>query len=240
MEQNRMLAVKSLRVDVELALQTGSPTLFHSDAISVNPVGDSEITKQHYSGTGSVFSDLMLDVLSFASLLNGGQKDGRGKLDPLIYTELLVSLIYRLIAVTGLRQLPKTSRRTHEDVAHLATLAFMTTLLPRYVSDRCNYILLSVHLESAIQDLQAVSTDSKDDIYSLLLWTLFMAGISTLRHKDHRRLSLLIVETCGRLALYDWPAVRRQLYRFPWVYALHDDPGRSLWENSQRRSIKMS
>lgn len=229
------------RLDAELALQIGSPTLFHSDAIPVNAVlGDSYITKQQCSSTSPGLSRIMLDVLSFASLLNSRQEEGRTKLDPLSYTEMLLSLIYRLIEVASLGKPHCMSKRTYEDVAHLALLSFMTTLLPEYGSDQSSYLLLSIRLENAIQDLQIMSADSKKNGgYSLLLWTLFMAGISTSKRKDHRWLSLLILETCGRLDLYDWPAVRGQLCAFPWIYALHDVPGRLLWEDTQRRCIEM-
>ena len=182
----------------------------------------------------------MLDVVGFASLLNSRQKERTTKLDPLSYTEMLLSLIYRLIEAASLGQSRCISRSTYEDVAHLAMLAFMTTLLPEYGSDYSSYQILSVRLEGAVRDLQVMSTDSKDSGYSLLLWTLFMAGISTSKRKDHRWLSLLILETCGRLVLYDWPAVRRQLCGLPWIYALHDVPGRLLWADTQRMSIEMS
>ncbi|KAF2229725.1 hypothetical protein EV356DRAFT_455228 [Viridothelium virens] len=241
MKENRALALKPLRLDVELALQTGSPTLFHSDAIPANAVlDDSSITKQQYSSTNPWLSRIMLDVLSFVSLLNSRQKEGRTKLDPLNFTEALLSLIYRLLEAAPLGQPRCMSRSTHEEAAHLALLAFMTTLLPEYGSDQSNYLLLSARLESAIRYLQTISTDSKDGGSSLLLWTLFVAGISTLKRMDHPWLSSLILETCGRLDLHDWPAIRRQLCGLPWIFALHDNPGRLLWENTQRRSIEMS
>ena len=229
------------RLDVELALQTGSPTLFHSDAIPVNAVlSDSCITRQQCSNTAPWLSRIMLDVLSFTSLLNSSQEEGRTKLDPLSYTEMLLSLIYRLMEVTSIGQPRCVSRRTYGDIAHLATLAFMTTLLPEYGSDRSSYLLLSDFLKSAVQNVQVMSADSKDDGYSLLLWTLFVAGISTLKRKNHRWLSPLILETCRRLDLNDWPAVHRQLCGLPWIYVLHDVPGRLLWEDTQRRTIETS
>ncbi|RYP11329.1 hypothetical protein DL764_000147 [Monosporascus ibericus] len=240
MKENRALALKPLRLDVELALQNGSP-LFRSDAVPVNAVsGDSRTTKEQPRSTAPWFSHIMLDVLNFASLLNGREREGRTKLDPLNYTETLLSLLYRLIDVAPLGQPRSMSGGLYDDVAHLAMLAFMTTLLPEYGRDRSSYLLLSNRLESTIQDFHVTSADTPDSGLSLLLWTLFISGVSVLKREDHWWLSFFILETCERLDLYDWPAVRRQLCEFPWVYTLHDVPGRYLWEDAQRRSPEIA
>lgn len=226
------------RLDVELALQTGLPTLFSSDAVvPANGVsGDSRIIEEQLLSTASGLSRIMLSVVSFASLLNGREREGRTKLDPLSYTQTLVSLLYRLIDIAPLGQPRSMSGGLYDDVARLAMLAFMTTLLPEYGRDNSSH-LLSDRLESAIQDLHVTSADTQDSGFSLLLWTLFIGGVSVLKCKDHR---WLILKTCERLDLYDWPAVRRQLCGFPWIHTLHDVPGRCLWEDAQRRSTEIS
>lgn len=226
------------RLDVELALETGFPTIFRSDAVvpSIAVLGDARIIKERLFSIASSLSHIMLSVFSFASLLNGRETEGRIKLDPLSYTETLVSLLYQLMEVDPLGQPRSMLGGLDDDVAHLAMLAFMTTLLPRYGRDGF-YYLLSDRLESAIQDLQVTSVDTQEIRPSLLLWALFIGGISVLKCKDTRS---LISEICERQHLYDWPAVHRQLCRFPWIYTLHDNPGRSLWEDVQRRSTNVS
>lgn len=227
------------RLDAELALQTGLPTLFCSDAVvPANGVSsESCVIEEQLPSTASRLSRIMLSVVSFASLLNGGESEGRKKLDPLSYTEMLVSLLYRLIEVAPLGQPRSMSGEPYDDVARLAMLAFMTTLLPEYAYDDSNH-LLSDRLESAIQDLHVASVeDTSDRELLLLLWALFIGGVSFLKRKDDRR---LILETCERLGLHEWPAVRRQLCGFPWLHTLHDIPGRCLWENAQPRSTKIS
>ena len=226
------------RLDVELALQTGSPTLFRSDAVvpAKDISGDSRFIKDQLPSTASRLSRIMLSLVSFASLLNGREREGRTKLDPLTYTETLVSLLYRLIEVAPLGQPRSMLGGLYDDVVHLAMLAFMTTLLPKYGSDVSSHLLPN-RLESAIQDLHVTSADTQNSGFSLLLWALFIGGVSVLKRKDHRS---LILETCERLDLYDWQAVRRQLCAFPWIHTLHDVPGRCLWEDAQRRSIEVS
>lgn len=227
-----------IRLDVELALQTGLPTLFSSDAVvSANGVlGDSRIIEEQLLSTTSTgLSNVMHSVVSFASLLNGREREERTKLDPLIYTKTLVWLLYRLVEVSPLRKPYSMSEGLDVDVAHLALLAFMTTLLPKYGRDDSND-LIADYLEKAIQDLHITSADTQDSGLSLLLWALFIGGVSVLKWKDHK---CLILEICERLRLHDWPAVRRQLCGFPWIYTLHDLPGRCLLEDAQRRSIDL-
>lgn len=219
-------------------MQTGLPTLFRSEAIvpANDDSGDSLVVKEQLLSIASRLSLIMLSVVSFASLLNSGMKEGRTKLDPLSYTETIVSLLYRLIEVAPLGQPCSKSRGLYDDVTHLAMLAFMTTLLPEYIREDSSH-LLSNRLKTAIRDLHFASTEIQDSGLSLLLWTLFIGGVSVLKRKDHR---WLILETCKRLDLQDWPAVHRQLCGFPWIHTLHNVPGQCLWEDAQRRSAESS
>ena len=222
------------RLDVEFALQTGSPTLFRSDAlVHVDGIsGDSCFTEDQIPTITPRLSRIMLSIVSFARLLNTRERDGQTKLDPLSYTATLVSLLYRLIEFAPLGQSRSIVGEPYDDMVHLTMLAFMTTLLPNFGSDSSSH-LLSDLLESAIQKLHIASADNQNSEFSLLLWTLFIGGISVLKRKDHRR---LILQTCEHLDLNDWPTVHRQLCVFPWIHALHDLPGQYLWEDAQRRS----
>ena len=224
------------RLDVELALQTGLPTLFHSNAVvPANCIlGNAYIIEEQLLSTTSRLSSIMLGVVNFANLLNGREREGQPKLDPLTYTETLVSLLYRLIEIAPLGQLRFMSRSPYDDVRQIAMLVFMTTLLPKYVRDESSH-LLSDRLESAVQDLHATFADTQDSGTSLLLWSLFIGGVSDLNFTDHW---WLILETCERLDLSDWQAVRRQLCEFPWIHALHDGLGQDLWGDAQRRNNK--
>lgn len=253
MKENRALALKPLRyihlflfprhfkaesliitrLDVELALQTGLPPLFRSDALVCADCvpSDYRFTEDQLPIITTRLSRIMLSLASFAGVLNSRQREGRTKLDPLSYTETIVSLLYRLIEVAPLGQPRSVLGGLYDDVVHLTMLAFMTTLLPKYCSEDSSY--LSDRLESAIHDLQLMPTDTKDSGLSLFLWILFIGGISVLKRKDHRQ---LVLETCEQLKLNDWPAIRCQLCLLPWIDTLHDAPGQNLWEDAQRRS----
>lgn len=227
-----------LRLDVELALQTGLPTLFRSDAIiPVTSISDnSRVAEEQLLSIDFRLSRLMLDLLSFSDLLNDRGKQGRTKLDPLSYMELLVSLLYPLIGIAPLGQRRFMSGGLYDDLTHLTMLALMTTLLPEYSRDDSSH-LLSDTLERAILNLHFTFAGIQDSGFALLLWALFIGGISVLKGKDHR---CLILKTCERLNLHDWADIGHQLCGFPWIHTLHDVRGRCLWEDAQRKSMENS
>jgi hypothetical protein len=179
----------------------------------------------------------MLDLFSFSRLLNDVERRQRLKLDPLNYTETLVSLLYRLSEVS---QGSTKARGRYGDVTYLAMLAFMTTLLPEYTRDGSSCPLLSDRLGSAVQDLCVTASESSDFDSPLLLWILFIGGISVLKIKDYRWLPPLIADTCEKLELDNWAVIQRQLSQFPWIFALHEAPGHRLWEDVRLGSRETS
>lgn len=219
-------------------MQNGSH-LFRSDLIPIRDASDeSHVVNEKLLNTIPYHSDVMLDVVSFASILDSRERDGQPKLDPLDYSETTVSLLYRLVEVASLGQSDTMPGDLYTNVCHLAMLAFMATLLPEYGGEHSGYPLLSDRLESIIHDLHDTA-DSRSSASPLLLWTLFITGVSVLKLRDYQWLSLLISETCELLGLHDWAAVRRQLRGFPWINSLHDVPGRCLWEDAQRMSTEI-
>lgn len=227
-------SLKNHRLDAELALQSGLPTLFCSDVVvpAECVLGDFHVVEDQNFMISSKLSRIMLSLCSFASLLNDMKSEGRPKLDPLSYMETLVVLLYRLLDNSPLVIEPSSviGDGTRDMASHLAMLAFMTTLLPAYETGESTHILLAARLESAVGDLYTISSSHQDSELRLLLWILFIGGVSVWKAGVHRS---LISETCGRLLLYDWPAIRLDLCRFPWIHALHDVRGQCLWEDSR-------
>lgn len=81
-----------IRLDVGLAIQNGKPTLFRRDAGLVHSIlCDPVISSDH-----PWMPPAMLDLSSFSGLLNEVERMQVLKLDPLDYTESLLSLLYRL------------------------------------------------------------------------------------------------------------------------------------------------
>ena len=227
------------RLDVEFALQTGSKTLFSSIAMESANGFSSDLcgSKELLPSSASSISGVIPSILSFANILNSRQSDGQSKLDPLNYMEMLVSLLYGLIEAVPLGEPCSTLGEIYDDVTHLGMMAFMTTLLPEFGREDSRYVLLSERLESAIQLLHDTFADEQDIWLALLLWTLFIGGISVLKRSDHH---WLILDICRRLHIYDWPTVLCRLCAFPWIHTLHDAAGQCLWEDARRRSFALS
>lgn len=240
MKENSSLALKALRLDVELALQTGSP-LFRNDVVPINTTSDNfRVIEELLPGAAPKLSHIMTDVAGFSALLNSKRK-GQTKLDPQDFSTTILYLLYRLIEVAPLRQPHSAPATLHDDVAPLAMLAFMTTLLPEYGRERSSYPLLSNRLESTFHGLHArFAVVRNSNCSPLLLWCLFISGISILNHKQHPWLLLDLLQVCEQQDLHDWPSVRHQLSKFPWIHGLHDVPGQILWEDAHRRSNEIS
>ncbi|KAF3804047.1 hypothetical protein GCG54_00007840 [Colletotrichum gloeosporioides] len=240
MKENRPLALKPLRLDIELAMQNGSPTMFDSRDVPVTTVlCPSRTVAEQLSTCPPGLPRIMLDLIVFAGILNDRAKSGRSKINPLDYTETLISLLYRLLEGEPLRQPLLASEGLCGDAAHLAMLAFMTGLLPSYCRDNFGSSLLCTRLGDAVRKLHSMHVDAQTGDVSLPLWIFFTSGISVLKSNDNSWLLFAIAATCDRAGLRDWEAVRHHLGGFPWIYTLHDAPAQSLWEEAYRVGVEL-
>lgn len=190
-------------------MQNGTRTLFRGDEVPVHPVlCDPDVSSRQFPRAAPWMPLIMLDLFSFSRLLNEVERRQRLKLNPLDYTETLLSLLYRLVEVLPLRQASTKPGGLYGNVTYLAMLAFMTTLLPEYTRDGSSCPLLSDCLGSAMQDLCVTASESSDSDLPLLLWILFISGISVLNLKDYHWLSPLIADTCERLELDNWAVIQ--------------------------------
>ena len=219
-------------------MQNGTETLFRGDEVPVKPILCAISSGQ--SPKAAPWIPLMLDLFSFSRLLNETERGNRPKLNPLDYIETLLSLLYRLVEVSPLRQRSNKSGGLYGDVIYLAMLAFMTTLLPEYTRDVSSIPLLSDRLGSALQDVCVIASDFSNADAPLLLWILLISGISVLNPKENRWLSSLVTDTCERLELDSWADIQQQQSQFPWISALHDAPARQLKEDVRLGSRESS
>ncbi|KAH9206689.1 hypothetical protein DL95DRAFT_438854 [Leptodontidium sp. 2 PMI_412] len=236
-KQNRALAVKPLRLDAELALQTGCPPIFCSDFLETisHAFGHPSDLEVKSLSVATEAYHVMMTMMSFARSLNSNEGNKAMRLDPLTYTEILVWLLYRSIEISPLGQQCSASGDVYNQLACFSMLAFMTTLLPEYGRYDSSYPLLSQKLENIIQNINTTPTYIQHSKLTLLLWGILISGISVSKSKDYR---WLIMDVCEQLELHDWLAVRHQLCQFPWINAVHDIPGQYLWNETQQWSSK--
>lgn len=208
--------------------------MFHGGEIFTETLSTDCTVAGEQSQTGaSRASATMLETIRFARLLNGLEEKGKPKLDGLEYTQMLLSLLYRLVESSQYTTWMHRQGHGHDDLTFLGLLAFMTTLLPEYGRDCTSYPLLSNRLDRAIDEFYATIADNQGEELSLLLWVLFISGFSDPAREGRPWLLPLILETCTRLGLDDWSGIRDQLCQYPWISTLHDTPGQCMWEQVQ-------
>jgi hypothetical protein len=221
-----------LRLDIEFALQDGSPSRIHTDEVptpiisrkySIGQQSESSCSDfDHFREVNPALLDPMSEIVNFTKILNNITEEH--KLDPLNFSGTLVSLFHRLILFAPL--INQRLSDPFEDLLHLALLAFLTTLLPEYGQDHYKYDLLSHRLRRAIS-MFVPTTDRHAEI---MVWTLFVAGISVMRASHDQWLLQLVAVYCQQLNLRTWLDVRQILCKTCWIYAVHDRPGEQLWE----------
>lgn len=85
-------------------MQNGTRTLFRADQMPINPVlCNPDVSSGQFLRTAPWMPLTMLDLFSFSKLLNEVERRKRPKLNPLDYTETLLSLLYRLVNVSPSR-----------------------------------------------------------------------------------------------------------------------------------------
>ncbi len=172
--------------------------------------------------------DLSLGIASFTNILNS-RYDGN-KLDPLDYSESVVSFLYNLLRFAPLGG-PRPNNPL-ENLVHLTLLAFMTTLLPEYGHNHSMRNLLASHLRLAHDDFP--NTDGRNR--EITLWALFISRVSVLGRGEDRWLLPSLAETCRRLNLHAWPDVCQILCEFAWISPIHEKAGKVLWVAVERQN----
>ncbi|GFF43166.1 hypothetical protein IFM58399_06857 [Aspergillus lentulus] len=245
-KSHHILVQKMLRVDLEYALQLGSSTLFSlEDAISENRIINELYGDNRHKHAGSSNSyqspligslrrdiqDIFIEVTSLASMLNDATNGVGPKLKSCAFHSDLLVLGYRLgnmYTLGGCR--PKCPI---ENAIHLGLTAFLITFLPGLDHRIAHNALLSNLLLSVAQDL----ADDGLDIREILLWMLYIGAASSSQLGTHPTWISKSKETIDTLKLRTWEQVQDVLAKYPWVNAVHDTAGKTLWHQSRVNSL---
>jgi hypothetical protein len=165
---------------------------------------------------------ILLDVTGITSLFN---TDHTGfKLDASALQELIVSVGCRLVRFHPLSE-PQLENRL-ESAFHIGLTALVTTLFLQFGRRRfLKYGLVTQYLREVIDR----GLDGEDN--DLMLWLLFLGGISVLKEVDEAWLALRIYQAVRSLNIEDWAGLHSCLIQFPWIKTLHDEPGKALWDS---------
>jgi hypothetical protein len=184
---------------------------------------------------------IVTEIEGFADWLNHIDGDDEAKLGQLEFAQHSQYLLHRLLSVLPLareRALAYAEKLTTDmcRLLHTVLVAFMTTTLHEYGQRHSRYHLLAQILRDELQQCcrsrcSDVGLDVCDEDDGLMLWALFVAGMSVLEpKKDDEWLLPGVRERCTRLRLTSWVHVREFLLSFMWIDCLHGNAGRALYD----------
>ncbi|KIH93590.1 hypothetical protein SPBR_04198 [Sporothrix brasiliensis 5110] len=208
------LGNKIRRTDAELALRSGTPTIFGSRHLSLP-------APLHHVSLGDRWQPIALpfplqdvcielqpairDILMLCSYA------GRSQLGTVQYQDLVISIVQRLVDYAPLDG--ARPPRPLDDICQLGFLSFMTTVVHREPPSKHPELNLWLHFIYAM----SASDDSA----------------------PFRRVDLPTadrIRVLGEaLAIRTWEVAVAHLRVYPWVEAFHDEMGRDIWEQTTCR-----
>ena len=223
--------MKFRSVDLEYALQNGWKPSLRRDKFPYDLVR--ALIEQHdvkddifksINGIEEVNDGLQRiywDVASVSCLLTRGLV----KLQPTIFQEILLSILYRLLHLQHLSELHSMNKV--DPLWHLSLLAFMTAMLFRPASPkRLAYGLLASHYRSHFENI----SDNASKNQRMIFWALFVGGISVLQDDDKIWLLPHIKSIASSAGIVDWKGAREWLHSYPWIDVFHEKPAQELWD----------
>ncbi|KAK6344639.1 hypothetical protein TWF718_006597 [Orbilia javanica] len=228
-----LLLHKICRTDIEFSLQSGSLPRFYRDEfpyatirsspIWLNTTHEAFITTTNARIYDTSIQSIFRDILCASKFINTSKTTNQ-KIEPTMFQEILISAGYRLFHMHPL-DMPRTVSGA-DNICHLALLAMIATMLIRKGHSRLSYPFLAGLFHEAL-----VETAGEQEIEDgLLLWVLFMAGISVFNVKDDNWLSLKLRSCISDMKLDSWEGTKIILGNYPWIDYFHDDPGLELWD----------
>jgi hypothetical protein len=173
-----------------------------------------------HTGLNPNLHEVLLDVISLTSLFNNIPADRTLDIDT--FHEILVSILSRLIRF---RPLQSSKQESNIEAAyHIGLTVFMMTSFLQYDRRRIlEYELVSLCLKDVLDS----GLDEHDG--DLVIWLIFIGGIWTSGDSDGRWLVSRVRRLVRRLGINSWAEVHSSVREFPWINALHDRPGRAVW-----------
>lgn len=218
-------AVHGCRLDIEFALQYGSPTRFPSDQVpgegflsQLRIAQPSGPVPEGLEDADPALLRILVDTANYADTLNNS------KVDPLDFSEAGPLLLNRLVEYAPLGGM--RSADMVGNLLHLTSIALLTTLLPEYGNQHTEFDNVAVHLRAALHELASVTAPCR----KLLLWAIFVADVSVLFRKEHSWELPLLAETCRHLDLRTWEDVHAILHQYAWFDAANEKPSGIVWD----------
>ncbi|KAF5677628.1 hypothetical protein FHETE_1679 [Fusarium heterosporum] len=230
---NPRLPAKVCRVDLGLALRFGSRPIFFNDDISWNPYissknlirGMKKAAKRN--GVIATFiktldprlSNVWKDLDEFATLSNLASQTGR-KLQPNTFSEIMVSILYRLLALSY----PESPLA---NALRLGVMTFSATIFFRWREMKQRQIYLDDSFKGALLELKKSPVQPPS---ALLLWLLVLWKTTGGNGPSDNVFSGWTCEVIRGLGIESWAGMRDVLKTVLWIDCLFDTPSRHIFE----------
>ncbi|KAF5704247.1 hypothetical protein FMUND_12626 [Fusarium mundagurra] len=229
---NPRLPAKVCRVDIGLALRFGCKPVFFDKDISWNPYLSSQglvrRKKKHPDANHDIIaflntldprlSNVWKDLEEFAKLSNIASQTGR-KLQPNIFSEVLVSILYRLLALS-----PESAS---ENALRLGMMTFAASLFFRWRDMKQRQAYLDESFRDALMELKKAATQPPTTV---LLWLLVIWRTNSIQGCCDEVVEEWFLEVLGGLGICSWPELKKVLKSVLWIDCLFDASSKRILE----------
>jgi hypothetical protein len=221
------------RVDLGLALRFGCRPVFFNADISWNPYissqglirGMKKVTKRNSDIADFIktldprLSNVWKDLEEFSTLSNLASQTGR-KLQPNTFSEIVVSILYRLLALSH-------PASPVENVFRLGMMAYTASIFFRWREMKQRQAYLDNSFREALSELRKAKVRPPG---AVLLWLLVLWKITVSDDSNHDVFSEWTFEVLRGLGVESWDSVRDVLKTVVWIDCLFDASGRRVFD----------
>ncbi|KAM0083059.1 hypothetical protein ACKRZS_005004 [Fusarium odoratissimum] len=229
---NPRLPAKVCRVDIGLALRFGCKPVFFDKDMSWNPYLSSQDFvrgKRKHPDTNHDMeaflktldprlSNIWRDLEEFAKLSNIASQTGR-KLQPNIFSEAMVSILYRLLALS-----PESAS---ENAFRLGMMTFAASIFFRWRDMKQRQAYLDDSFRDALIELKKAPTRPPSTV---LLWLLMIWRTNSVQDGGDQAIEGWILEVMDGLAICSWSELHNVLKSVLWVDCLLDASSKRILE----------
>ncbi|RSL45492.1 hypothetical protein CEP53_010767 [Fusarium sp. AF-6] len=230
---NARLPAKVCRVDLGLVLRFGCKPVFFNETISWDPYISSQglirgLKKVNIPETeATVFiktldkrlANVWKDLQEFAMLGNLAHQTSR-KLQPNTFSEIMVSILYRLLAMS----FPESPI---EDALRVGMMAFTAAMFFRWRSMNQRQQYLDGTFRDALSKLKDASAQPP---LSVLFWLLTVWTITVSQYPGQNMFSKWMDNVLEDLGLSSWSDAQKTLKSVLWIGCLFDAPGQQAFD----------
>ncbi|KAF4448617.1 hypothetical protein F53441_7993 [Fusarium austroafricanum] len=227
-----IVALKICRTDIMFTMQQGGHPLFHRDHMDqilgvlasqgIELEGDLDIYSIRQERLEPALQQTFFDAMGICRLFNKINRMDEKPLDFLEFQEALASISYRLLQFQPIDE--SRSKRDIQSAYHLGLSLFMMSI---YWHNTQHRLARPGFVAALVKDVLGMLDRYEDEF---AFWVLILGGFLTAKDEREWRLQKLR-EKAEALGIVTWDEVKMFLEKFPWLNAIHDGPGRKLWDD---------